>query len=243
MMFSLWLVAAFFALLITLSACQPSSTSATPFATEAATVEVTAEVTGEVAVSPEWIEEHAGGIEIGMWKPVGWTVDSSTVVTVLEHDPTINGDRVSPESGIVINIFSPNLAHMDLDEVPEDTNQALWLLEYVVSTPGIISSSSVASTPQAFTWNGHDAAYYLLTGPHYKRGIVICVVVAPDRMVGINIAMPQFRADDTRRLIPQLFNDFTAAGVRLGSDDLAMLPDPLIFPERAAEQTPEQYGG
>ncbi len=188
---------AFFVLSTTLSACQtPSNATSTP--TEVATAEVTAEATEMVAASPEWIEEQINGVEIGMWKPVGWALDSTAAVTLLEHDPIINQDRVSPEDGIVVNIFSPNIAHMDLPETPEDTNQALWLLDYVVSTPGMISPASVASVPQAFTWNGHDAAYYLLTGRHHKRAIVISVALAPDQIVGINIAMPHFRADDAQ---------------------------------------------
>lgn len=210
--------------------------------TEAVTAEVTPETTEVVAAAPEWIEEQANGVEIGMWKPVGWSLDSSVGLTLMEHSPSVRGGG-SPENGIIINIFSPNLEHMELPEAPEDANQALWLMEYVVSTPGIISPSSVASAPQEFTWNGHDAAFYLLAGAHYKRAIVICVVLEPGRIVGINIAMPHHMVDETRVLIPQLFNDFTAGGVQLGSDDLAMLPDPLIFPERNAEATPEQHGG
>lgn len=242
MIYRLWLAVAFFVISSALSACQ-TELETFPTPTDAPTVEATAEVTEVAVMSPEWIEEQAGDVEIGMWKPVGWTLDSSTGVTLLQHNPSLDSHIGSPENGIIINIFSPNLEHMDLPEAPEDANHALQVLDYVVSTPGIISSSSVASDPQPFTWNGHDAAFYLLTGQHYKRAIVICVAIEPDLIVGINIAMPHNMAEDARQLIPQLFNDFTAAGVQLGADDLAMLPDPLIFPHRDAEQTPEHYGG
>jgi len=243
MTFRLRLAAICFALIAVPSACQPPNNIA-PVPTEI-TPEPTAEVTEAAAAFPEWIEEYAGGIEIGMWKPIGWSVESGSGVTVtlLQHDPIITGGQISPESGIIVNIFSPDLARMNMPETPEGANQALWLLDYVVSTPGLISGLSTASDPQEFLWNGYDAAYYLLSGPHYKRGIVICVTVALNQIVGINIAMPHDMAGDVRQFIPQLFDDFTAADIRLDSDDLSSLPDPLVFPERNAEHTAEPYGG
>lgn len=239
MIFRLRLAAVFFALITALSACQTSS-SATPTPT-IPLPQASAEATEVVEALPEWIEEQANGVEIGMWKPNGWSLDSTVGVTLLQHNPSLIQGQTSPESGIIVNIFSPNLDHLGVPESPADTNHALWVLEHVVSTPGMISSNSVASTPQPFMWNGHEAAFYLLTGVHNKRAIVICVAVG--QMICINISMPHQMAEAARQSISQLFSDFTAAGVQLGSEDLAMLPDPLVFPERDAERTPEQYGG
>jgi len=123
MMFRILLAVASFISIFTLSACHPSS-SAAPMLTEAVTAEVTPETTEVVAAAPEWIEEQANGVEIGMWKPVGWSLDSSVGLTLMEHSPSVRGGG-SPENGIIINIFSPNLEHMELPEAPEDANQAL----------------------------------------------------------------------------------------------------------------------
>jgi hypothetical protein len=230
----LWNAVSLLACAALLAACQPSSL--TPQPTENTLFNVYAGRQSSVSMPADnRIQATLGTIPVSLARPEGWTVIRDDNLTLLQHDPSLVTGVSSPDSGVIITVFAPELDVMRVPAAPADTdNHALWVLRHVVEMPSVIGHSAVASAPVAFDWNGYPAAYYLLTGQGDKRAIVMGVALGDDILTGINIALPDTHLDEAHSLIGQVFEDFTVGGVLLGSEALDVLPDPLVFPASSA---------
>lgn len=185
------------------------------------------------------INGTVGAVTVSIVNPDGWTtVVHDDSLALMQHDPSLATGVSSPDSGIIITLFMPNPEDMQVPPAPSDEhNHALWMLRHVVEMPSIIGLNAVASAPVAFDWNGHPAAYYLLTGQMDKRAIVLAVSLIDGPLTGINISMPEAHLADAHSLLGEVFADFTVDGVMLGGDALNVLPNPLVFPVSGAAGT------
>lgn len=220
-----------------IAACQPAPFSPQPtentlFNTDSGRPDSSA--SGES--QPNIVTGTVGAVPVSIVKPDGWTtVVNDDSMALMQHNPSLATGVSSPDSGIIITLFTPNLDDMQVPPAPADEhNQALWMLRHVVDMPTVIGLNAVASSPVAFDWNGHPAAYYLLTGQMDKRAIVLAVSLNDGPLTGINISMPETHLADAHSLLSEVFVDFTVDGVLLGGDALNVLPNPLIFPVSGA---------
>jgi hypothetical protein len=176
-----------------------------------------------------WIETETNGVRIGMWMPDDWISDTRGGLMLAE--PTLSTDREGLEVAVVVNLFVPPLDYFDIDTAEgRDENLALVILNQVVNMPSAIGDNVVTTTPAPFAWNGHDAAYYLLTVHDGTKTIVIAVEISADKLVMCNVSMPDDEARRVRELLPELLEGFTVNEEEMSGEALNALPDPLVFP-------------
>ena len=177
---------------------------------------------------PEWVETEVNGVEIGMWLPPGWQVDTLRGLSVVEHMGSIRTDE--PARGIVLYVFVPDLDQL-LPNVSESDNLAYAALEQVAASPEHTNGAHV-SRPVAFEWKGYPAAYYLYTTRDRMYGLVLALVAARQRAIVVtNVTAPAEDIDRLRSVLPQMLKDLHIDRQQLDDTFLASLPDPLIWPD------------
>jgi hypothetical protein len=89
----------------------------------------------------------------------------------------------------------------------------------------------VVSEPVGFSWDGRDAAYYLLTNQDEVKTIVIAVEVNrdEDQLVVCNVSMPASEEARVRDMLPEVLNGLRINGVEMDGMALENLPNPLGF--------------
>ncbi len=116
-------------------------------------------------------------------------------------------------------------------QVAEESNLARTMLDEILRDP--IYTANIAYTPTfSFTWDGFDAAYYLLSGEDGNATIVIGIAV-PDRdvLLSCSVSAPYPQRERIRDLLPELLDGLTLNQTHFAGGALTSLPDPLIFPE------------
>lgn len=208
---------------LTLPACL--SNTAAPALLESVTPEATAEA---------WFSLSVDGVVLDIHVLPGWEAlptEDGRGVSVVEH-ARLN-DAAQPE-GMLVNIFVPALSDIDL---PDTGNAALHVLEHIAAQPDYVGSSEV-SAPQAFLWDGHHAAYYLLGGDEGIDALVLALALPPhNQLVVWNIAAPHADAHRIRALLPDLLASLKINGAPLDIAALHHLPDPFHFPQIAPAAT------
>ncbi|MDX1992318.1 MAG: hypothetical protein SF029_08015 [bacterium] len=223
----------FAALLLLLMAGCRSTTSPTTIPTNpAAQLQgLTAEATLEEAV--DQLRVVVDGVELTLYRPEQWEFYPTDYGVVL----TEQIDSVATEgvlSGILTHVWLPPLDDFNIPSA-DGTNLAWQFLTEIIENPDYIGSAAV-SPPQAFTWGGLDAAYYLLDNGDGNLSIVIGVVVPNStRLVTCSVGAPVEQAQRIREMLPVLFANMTINGVVLDGAELDQLPDPLDFPRRSSE--------
>jgi hypothetical protein len=174
-----------------------------------------------------WIETVTNGVRLGMWMPNDWIADTHGGLMLAEPTPSTENEGV--DVTVVVNLFVPRL---DYFTIPQGSahNVALVVLDQVVDMPSAIGDNVVTTEPVAFDWNGHEAAYYLLTAHDGANTIVIAVEATVDKLVMCNVSMPEAETHRVRDMLPQLLEGFTVNEEDMSGEALAVLPNPLVFP-------------
>jgi hypothetical protein len=158
--------------------------------------------------------------------PDRWQSYTTTDGIVLtEHIGT--AETAGHLQGILLYIFVP---HMDSFVPPaEGVNGAWAVLKQVVSNPDYVGRALV-SEPEAFEWDHHDAAYYLLNNRDGTLTLLLAMSLTQDKLVVAHISMPESHAARIRPLLPELLQTLTVNDVPVNAEALTHLPDPLVFP-------------
>jgi hypothetical protein len=215
-----------------LTACQPSATAGTGTLIE--TVEVintpTLQITEEppeVIQEPDWVETEMNGVSLGMWKPAGWEIDQSQGLVLAEGKDTPQG---LVAGGMLIYCFVPLVDEFGVNG-DDESNFALAVLAKVVKMPSYTGHDIAVSLPVGFTWDDHQAAYYLLATGAGMRALVLAVALPGEgKVVACNVSISMSQAYRIRTMLPQLLDGLTVEGRVMDGAALDALPDPLPFP-------------
>ena len=174
------------------------------------------------------ISATLSGVNIAMRVPPGWNGRKmNDGILVAEHRGSIHTS--SKLMGMQVFIF----VHA-VDNFPAPVNSASHparrILQQIISQPAMVGNS-VVSSPQAFVWDGNDAAYYLVNDTNENVALVMAVVIAnQSQLVAINISCPSDRAASIRETLPDLLADLWVNGALMSVSGIDVLPDPLVFP-------------
>lgn len=182
------------------------------------------------------LETQVGGVDLGIDVPTGWEGRSTNDGLVLaEHfDPM---DATNMADGIQVHIF---VHSADAFSLPENTRiNAAWnVLRQVSENPSYVGEAAITD-PQAFEWDGHDAAFYLLNDGDGSVTMLMALMLRdPLALVVSNISAPESRHDTIRPLLPELYRSLTVNGQRMSLSVLDTLPDPLTFPTYVSHAAP-----
>ncbi|PJF32752.1 MAG: hypothetical protein CUN52_00095 [Phototrophicales bacterium] len=132
--------------------------------------------------------------------------------------------------GILIHLFVPPLAEMDLP-VSQDDNRAMSILREILSHPNYVGTATVSDL-RPFLWDGLDCAYYLMDNGEGNLTIVIGIFDATsNKLVTVSMSAPQDQQERIRTALPILLDDLVINNQQLSGMVLdAVLPNPLIFP-------------
>jgi hypothetical protein len=172
-------------------------------------------------------------VSVGIWRPPEWETDLSDGLVLAEQT---SSPLEASEEGILIHCFIPLIEKYRSEEVL--TNPAWSLLDWVIKDPNHTGWDVVMSYPEAFEWDAHEAAYYLMSTGDGVRGIVLAVTVPnEDKILVCNISAPMAHASRIRAALPRVLDGLAVDGTPLSGESLAALPDPLPFPyyRRSAE--------
>lgn len=173
-----------------------------------------------------WLETEMNGVVLGIWQPTNWETDISDGLVLAEH--TVSPNQPT-EEGILVHCFVPPTD--EFRDPDPDRNYAWQFLDWVVRMPNHTGWDVTMSEPEGFTWDTHDAAYYLLTTGDGVRGIVLAVALPGEqRIVACNISAAMSQAYRIRASLPRLLDGLMIEGHTLANSALDVLPDPLQFP-------------
>lgn len=221
------------AVMMALAACEARlSTSPTAAIPETPAPEgsaVSSSVTNAISTeepTSRWLETEMNGVTLGLWQPINWETDMSDGLVLAEHTVAPNQ---AAEEGILVHCFVPPTE--EFRNPHPDENYAWQFLDWVVKMPNHTGWDVTMSDPEGFTWDGHNAAYYLMTTGDGVRGIVLAVALPNQhQIVACNVSASMSEAHRIRASLPQLMNGLMVGGSTLTSVALDVLPDPLPFP-------------
>jgi hypothetical protein len=88
-----------------------------------------------------------------------------------------------------------------------------------------VGDDSLISTPQAFVWSNHEAAYYLLNTDAHNLALVLAIRIPDsDHMLAVNMSAPRAEYARMRQLLPALFSGFAVNHQVLDHADLDHIP-------------------
>jgi hypothetical protein len=174
------------------------------------------------------ISANLRGVQINMRVPPGWNgrkMDDG--ILIAERRSSIHNPRKLMGMQVYVFVHAVN----DFPaSVSTDSHPALRILQKIISQPALVGDSAV-SDPESFTWDGNDAAYYLVNDTNENVSLVMAIVVDnQSQLVTINISCPSDRADSIREALPDLLGDLWVNNDLMNFEDVNSLPDPLIFP-------------
>ena len=228
-----------------LTACQPFASAETVVTLETAEVvdTPTAQITEDppaAAPAPDWVETVMNGVSLGMWKPAGWEIDQSQGLVLAERTDSPRG---LVAGGMLIYCFVPPVDEFGVNG--NESNFALAVLTKVVKMPSHTGHDVAVSAPVGFTWDDHQAAYYLLATGTGMRALVLALALPGEgKVVACNVSVSMSQAERIRAMLPHLLDGMTVEGSVMGGAALDTLPDPLPFPRynatdhRASNDTP-----
>jgi hypothetical protein len=220
-------------LLVLLTACNRWESAPVPNAP----VRENVDVSSVVALNTEsrWLETTTDSLTMGIMTPEGWFAEAMDGLMLAEHISPVEGS--APTAGILVYIFAPPLNEFTLSD-QAGANFALEVLRQVTQMPSHVGRDVSVSDPVDFRWDGHEAAYYLLTGADGTRTLVIGVAV-PDlqRLVVANVSVPLGREAALRAAPPAVLDGLTINAITFDGSALQSLPDPLPFPDFSPRPT------
>lgn len=175
-----------------------------------------------------WAVHDGTGIRLKIKVPDGWDTYNTEVGIVLsEHMGTAETGGML--EGILIYVFVPQTDDFDLPEA-NNHNLAWAMLKRVVADRDYVGNA-LASEPQAFDWDGNEAAYYLLNNRDGTLTMLLAVELkTTHQMIVCHISMPEDHSERIRPLLPDILSSLTIDGVQMDDTALQELPDPLNFP-------------
>lgn len=190
-----------------------------------------------------WLEVEVEGVNLGLWLPDDWFADYTDGLLIADKGAVLNGS--APVLGMVVYFFVPPLESFNLSPEAAPANLASHVLDQVVTMPQMLGASAV-STPVAFLWGDHPAAYYLLTSDIGTKTLVLAVSV-PDthQLIVCNISLPSNMDAEhlIRDALPWLFEGMTLNGTPLNASVFDSLPEAFVFPSASYQSesnaTPE----
>lgn len=183
--------------------------------------------------SDEFVDLPLSNITIKIRRLPGWSLYNDAEHIVLTEEIT----PLDPEGvlhGIVIHLW---VAEMTAD------GTIVEALHHILQTSDI-GDDAVYSEPQAFEWQQHESAYYLLN-THNDNVALVLVVRLPEspQMLAINITTSLDDHARIRKLLPELFMGFMINNHPLSHHDLYHIPESLDFPtlpqQPATQETTE----
>ena len=181
------------------------------------------------------IKANLQGVQINMRVPPGWNgrrMDDGIFLAEQRSSFRTTGKLMGMQVYIFVHTVEDFPRPVTSDPAP---HPALHILQQIIAEPAIVGDSAV-STPQPFTWDGNDAAYYLVNDPHENVSLVMAVVVPNEsQLVAINISCPSDRAASIRDALPDLLADLWVNGALMNASGIDALPDPLVFPTYVKE--------
>lgn len=235
----LWAVIAACGVAIVLTACEfdhasPSSSEeafAAPYNVSIAdTDSATLSETYVLPTEKHWLEVEVEGVNLGLWLPDEWFADYTDGLLIADKGAVLNGS--TPVLGMVVYFFVPPLETFDLSPDITHGNLASHVLDQVVTMPQMLGASAV-STPVAFLWGDHPAAYYLLTSDIGTKTLVLAVSVpGTNQLIVCNISLPSNMDAEhlIRDALPWLFEGMTLNGTALNASVFDSLPEVFVFP-------------
>jgi hypothetical protein len=179
----------------------------------------------ESAPTVQYVETRIAGVQIGVTLPAQWQVD--------EFNGLVAAESPASPDGISMYVFVPELPDLAQGAI-RDPNVALATLRHVTSLPTYVGANVTMTEPEAFMWDGYEAAYYLLRSSDGLLSMIIAIELrGTPRVVVINISLPAERADGLRERLPALLDGLTLNSARLTGSALETLPDPLPQPDRS----------
>ncbi len=180
------------------------------------------------ALTAKSISANLRGVKINMGVPPGWNgrkMDDG--ILIAERKSSIHNP--GKLMGMQVYVFVHGVDEFPAS-VSADTHPARRILEKIIARPDLVGDSAV-SEPETFTWDGNDAAYYLVNDTNENVSLVMAIVVAnQSQLVTINISCPSDRADSIRGSLPDLLADLWVNDALMSFSGVDALPDPLVFP-------------
>jgi len=172
-------------------------------------------------------------VTLSVPRPEHWELHRTAFGVVLaEHIGSIATD--GELGGILAHVWLQPLTDFNVQASTRD-NAAWRILGQIIENPEYVGSATV-SNPAGFTWDGNDAAYYLLDNGDGNLSIVIGVIVpGTGNLITISVSAPATQAGRIRPLLPQTLHGLTINNTSLSGSALDQLPDPLVFPRHEAE--------
>lgn len=180
------------------------------------------------APAPKSISANLSGVKINLSVPPGWNGrEMDDGILIAERKSSIHnpGKLMGMQAYIFVHAVNDFPASISTDSHP-----ARRILQKIVSQPNLVGDSAVTE-PQSFTWDGNDAAYYLVNDTNENVSLVMAVIVENEsQLVAINISSPSDRADSIRDSLPVLLADLWVNDTPMSFTEVDALPDPLVFP-------------
>jgi hypothetical protein len=225
-----------FIVLVCMSAVACQMTPGDP-ATESETLPPETDTPVNETDSPEttWATFTHEGISLSLQIPRGWEAETNEEGIILaEHMGTME------TGGVLDSVQVHCFIHPVIDSAtPEVSNRALQILSKILTDPTYINPDDRVNEPVGFTWDGYDAAYYLLNNGDDSLKMLLALAVSDQRLVACSISAPWRLAARIRRLVPTVLGSLTINGHQLEASSLDELPDPLEFPDYPLEATAE----
>lgn len=175
------------------------------------------------------INANLSGVQIAVGIPEGWygsKMDGGILIAEQRGSMHNSGKLL----GMQIYVFVHSISSFPPD-ITSDDHPAQSILERIVTQPSMVGDSAV-SHPETFTWDGNDAAYYLLNDKNKNVSLVMAVMLTDQaQLVAINISCPRSKADAIRKALPELLDELWVNNTLMSTTVLDALPDPLLFPK------------
>jgi len=175
------------------------------------------------------IKANLQGVQINMRIPPGWNgrkMDDGIFLAEQRGSLHNTGKLLGMQVYIFVHAVNDLPASMN-----NEVHPARRILRQIISEPALVGDS-VVSDPQPFSWDGNDAAYYLVNDTNDNVSLVMAVVLANEtQLVAINISCPSDRAASIREALPNLLADLWVNGALMSVSGIDVLPDPLVFPD------------
>lgn len=217
-------------LVLLLAACQPADTGrvgesedVTPPSPPAETRNMTFEDT---------VSFEGNGVNMSIRRPTGWeSFKTEYGVVIAEKFGSVATGGVL--EGLMAYVFATPLEDITTRaQFSPAGNRAKAILDEIVGDPEYVGKT-IVSQPVAFTWNDHEAAYYMLRDPELDlMTLVVGVTVeGSDMLVTGTISAPATQELRIRDALPSLLDELNVNNVQFSGAAFSELPDPLNFPE------------
>jgi hypothetical protein len=180
-----------------------------------------------VDITDQTVSFRKGTLALRINKPATWeSFSTENGIVIGEHFGSVATAGVL--EGIMTYTFVTPLHEFT---ARTDDNIAWAILGEILADP-VYSAGVTYTDPTGFQWGEYDAAYALLTGKDGNVTMMVSVAV-PEiaTLLSCSVSSPHAQHARIRELLPTLLDGLVLNNIVFKGDDLAVLPDPLMFPE------------